>query len=106
MTIHASPSRDLSELTAEVRDEFESSLTRAAAQRERQLAELPPTHGDLVAAAHRESVSRILSEIRAALERLDAGRFGQCDGCGETIPLERLELRPWTTLCVGCALRP
>ena len=63
------------------------------------------TNADLVAAAHRESVLRILEEIRAAQERLATGRFGRCESCGTAIPLERLELRPWTTLCVGCAPR-
>ncbi|HEX6148470.1 TraR/DksA family transcriptional regulator [Nocardioides sp.] len=105
MTIHASVSRDVPELSAELRDQFDTALTTAAARRERQLAELPPTHGDLVAAAHRESVTRILSEIRAAQERLATGRFGRCEGCAAAIPAERLDLRPWTTLCVACAPR-
>jgi DnaK suppressor protein len=105
MTVHASAPRDVQELTAEQAAELEASLKTAAARRERQLAELPADHSDLVAAAHRESVVRILEEIRAAQARLAAGRFGRCESCGTAIPVERLELRPWTTQCVGCALR-
>ena len=105
MTVHASAHRDIPELTADQVAELEASLKTAAERRERQLAELPVDHSDLVAAAHRESVLRILEEIRAAQERLATGRFGRCESCGTAIPLERLELRPWTTLCVGCSPR-
>ena len=104
MTVHASASHAGPELSAELVDQLDTSLKSAAASRERQLSELPPSHGDLVAAAHRESVSRILIEIRSAQERLAMGRFGRCEGCSVAIPVARLELRPWTTLCVACAL--
>ncbi|MGH3347024.1 MAG: TraR/DksA family transcriptional regulator [Nocardioides sp.] len=104
MTVHAAASHDARHLSAELRDQFDTALKTAAETREQQLAELPSTHGDLVATAHRESVVRILSEIRSAQERLAAERFGGCEGCGVAIPVARLELRPWTTLCVACAL--
>ena len=105
MTVHTSAPRDIPELTAEQIAELEAALTTAAARRARQLAELPSDHSDLVAAAHRDSVVRILEEIRAAQARLATGRFGRCESCATAIPVERLELRPWTTLCVGCAPR-
>lgn len=38
----------------------------------------------------------------AALERLAAGRYGLCDGCGTRIPLARLRALPETTVCVSC----
>ncbi len=105
MTVHAPAPRDIPELTTDQIAELEAALKAAAERRERQLAELPADHGDLVAAAHRESVVRILEEIRAAQARLTTGRFGRCESCDTAIPVERLELRPWTTLCVGCAPR-
>lgn len=80
-------------------------LDEAADRRRRQLAELPPDEGDLVAAAHRDSVERILGEIQAALHRLDAGTYGSCLRCRGTIPRERMRLRPWTAFCVQCATR-
>ncbi len=104
MTIHASAPRDIPELTADQVAELEASLKAAADRRERQLAEQPVANSDLVAAAHRDSVVRILQEIRAAQARLADGRFGRCESCDTAIPLERLELRPWTTLCIACAL--
>jgi len=88
-----------------VLDSIRTALHEAAATRQRQLDDLPPPHVDPVAGAHRDGLERILREIRSAQERLDTGRFGTCQGCGEAIPVERLELRPWTSLCVPCAAR-
>lgn len=44
-----------------------------------------------------------LEELDRALERLERGQYGRCDGCGGTIPPERLEIRPAATTCVHCA---
>lgn len=44
-----------------------------------------------------------LDELDRALERLERGDYGQCEGCGATIPPERLEIRPAATTCVLCA---
>jgi RNA polymerase-binding transcription factor DksA len=44
-----------------------------------------------------------LTEIDAALGRLDGGTYGVCVVCGQSIPPARLEVRPTATTCVGCA---
>ncbi|MFB7497268.1 TraR/DksA family transcriptional regulator [Streptomyces sp. NPDC056161] len=44
-----------------------------------------------------------LEELDRALERLERGQYGQCEGCCATIPPERLEIRPAATTCVRCA---
>jgi RNA polymerase-binding transcription factor DksA len=44
-----------------------------------------------------------LDDIDAALARLDAGTYGSCERCGSPIPEGRLEARPTTRRCVGCA---
>ncbi|MEU9233883.1 TraR/DksA family transcriptional regulator [Streptomyces subrutilus] len=44
-----------------------------------------------------------LEELDRALERLERGEYGRCEGCGGTIPPERLEIRPAATTCVRCA---
>ncbi len=41
--------------------------------------------------------------IDQALERLDEGTYGTCIECGESIPAERLEIRPLSVRCVRCA---
>lgn len=40
--------------------------------------------------------------IEAALERLDAGKYGVCERCGRPINPRRLEALPYVTLCVDC----
>ncbi|CAN5714792.1 hypothetical protein BH24ACT26_BH24ACT26_18460 [soil metagenome] len=46
-----------------------------------------------------------LADVRRAQIKLAEGSYGSCDRCGATIPPERLEIRPWAILCVGCASR-
>ena len=54
--------------------------------------------GDALAAGVRHEV---LTDVEAALVRLDAGTYGTCETCGERIPDERLELVPWTRFCLA-----
>lgn len=44
-----------------------------------------------------------LAEVERALAKFDEGTYGICDRCGATIPDERLEARPSSTLCVACS---
>ncbi|MEW2065982.1 TraR/DksA C4-type zinc finger protein [Streptomyces sp. NPDC007346] len=44
-----------------------------------------------------------LAELDLAVERLETGGYGLCEGCGEPIPAARLEVRPAATACVRCA---
>ena len=43
-----------------------------------------------------------LGDIEAALERLDAGTYGQCTDCGVTIPPARLNAYPTAKRCIDC----
>lgn len=47
-----------------------------------------------------------LSEISAALERVEARTYGVCERCGQQISEGRLEARPVARLCITCANRP
>ncbi|WP_309123754.1 TraR/DksA C4-type zinc finger protein [Arthrobacter sp.] len=47
----------------------------------------------------RDTDARI-SELEAALTRLDEGRYGRCETCGAEIAEGRLEARPWTRFCI------
>ena len=40
------------------------------------------------------------SQIRAAIERLDTGKYGICERCGKEISARRLEALPYVTLCL------
>jgi RNA polymerase-binding transcription factor DksA len=44
-----------------------------------------------------------ISQIRAALRRIEDGTYGQCVRCGEDIAEPRLDAIPWTPLCRRCA---
>jgi len=49
-----------------------------------------------------DSNSKLLREVRAALSRIDAGKFGICLDCEEEISMKRLAAVPWTTSCIVC----
>lgn len=38
---------------------------------------------------------KLLSGIERALEKIETGEYGYCEGTGDPIPKRRLELRPW-----------
>ncbi|NUS14881.1 MAG: TraR/DksA family transcriptional regulator [Streptomyces sp.] len=44
-----------------------------------------------------------LAALDEAMERLDRGEYGRCEGCGEPIPAERLDILPAATSCARCA---
>ncbi len=43
-----------------------------------------------------------LSEIDLALERINEGSYGECEECGEPVAEKRLEVLPFTRVCVDC----
>jgi RNA polymerase-binding protein DksA len=49
-----------------------------------------------------DNEERLLAEIDAALKRIEDGTYGTCTNCGKQISEERLEARPWATLCIDC----
>ena len=50
----------------------------------------------------RDRERRLIGKIREALERIEAGDFGECEDCGDQIGDARLKARPVTTLCIEC----
>jgi DnaK suppressor protein len=50
-----------------------------------------------------QNTINLLGKVDHALERVAAGQYGLCESCGNSIPLERLDVLPYTTLCVTCA---
>ncbi len=40
--------------------------------------------------------------VLAALKRIEAGTYGQCEQCGGRIPKARLDALPFTPRCVNC----
>jgi DnaK suppressor protein len=101
----------LEERRAELRAEH-SELIAGITTRERGL--LVPDAGDDVVdigtkAFNREqeislanAVRDRINQVERALERLEQGGYGWCEGCGEPIAPARLAVYPSATLCVAC----
>jgi RNA polymerase-binding protein DksA len=47
----------------------------------------------------------LLTQIKRAVERIDAGTYGHCESCGKPIPKARLKAFPMATLDVACKQR-
>jgi RNA polymerase-binding protein DksA len=43
-----------------------------------------------------------LAQVEQALQRLDAGRYGDCLRCGQPIALQRLLAQPAASRCAAC----
>jgi DnaK suppressor protein len=50
----------------------------------------------------RQTDSRLLRAIDAALDRIDHDAFGICEMCVQPIPPARLKVVPWARLCRDC----
>ena len=50
-----------------------------------------------------DSERKILVEVNDALNRIEDGTYGICEGRGEPIGKQRLKAIPWARYCVACA---
>lgn len=50
----------------------------------------------------RNNAEWLLVEVEKALQKLDDGTFGYCEGCGEEIDTARLKAIPYASLCLKC----
>ena len=48
----------------------------------------------------RDRERKLMNKIEEALDRIEDGSYGVCEGCGEDISVKRLEARPVATLCL------
>jgi DnaK suppressor protein len=54
--------------------------------------------------ANMRSAQTRVSQLKAALSKLEDTEFGLCRECGQPIPMGRLLARPESSHCVQCAL--
>ncbi|HEU4527554.1 MAG TPA: TraR/DksA family transcriptional regulator [Actinomycetota bacterium] len=90
--------RELAELTAAPRDpmgavSFGKRVGEGTSQAVERIAQVDAA----------KKLDAKLRDVERALEKLDEGTYGVCDGCGGPIGAERVEAIPWATLCVRCA---
>ena len=50
----------------------------------------------------KQTDAKILQAIEEALWRIDKGTYGICRDCGEQIAPARLNVIPWTRVCITC----
>jgi DnaK suppressor protein len=95
---------------ATLRDEHPGSLDEeveeVAATNDSHLAETATaTLGREIDYTLGDNAEQVLLEIDTALARIDDGTYGTCVSCGNEIPLARLEVNPWASLCIECKRR-
>jgi DnaK suppressor protein len=96
-------------------DELNSEYEEAVAENQKlRLVEIGDAAGDDQAdsgskTAERDAASSLLrtlldrrTQAEHALQRLDDGTYGNCEGCAKPIPVERLAVFPSATSCVAC----
>jgi RNA polymerase-binding protein DksA len=67
------------------------------------LADAGTDHAEREKAAQLTSAElRLLESTRAALERIDAGGYGVCEDCSESIGVRRLLAMPDARRCIDC----
>jgi len=52
-----------------------------------------------------ENARDLLRKVDHAQVILKKGKYGICENCGSAIPIARLQVLPYTTLCVDCSSR-
>ena len=106
MTLHTPPdhqpattsltAEEIAALREQLRADRRTHLDRVA-----RLEEAGATSFDDQAAT--SALRNLLLEIDAALQRIDLGSYGGCEGCTGPIPMVRLHALPHSTRCVSCA---
>jgi DnaK suppressor protein len=94
--IRAELDRSILVLTGENQDESVSEYPRDTADAGANLAENERSEAILALARSQ------LSDVYAALHRIDDGTYGICADCGSGVPEGRLEAKPQAARCVAC----
>ena len=96
-------------------DDLDREYAEAVAENQKlRLVEIGDAAGDDQAdsgskTAERDAATSLLrtlhdrrTQAELALQRLNDGTYGYCEGCGDPIPVARLEVFPSATTCVSC----
>jgi sigma-B regulation protein RsbU (phosphoserine phosphatase) len=76
------------------------NVFRDAALQSRLVSQRQRLQDAMPVATNRQSVVDLVRQIDSALERMDAGTFGICDTCHDTIESDRLLIDPLTRNCL------
>ena len=50
-----------------------------------------------------ENTKHLLNQVEHALVLIKKKKYGNCENCGEPIPVARLKAIPYSTICKNCA---
>lgn len=100
----------LRERANQLRVEVQQALARSSEESHVKIAERARDNEDdsfaaLIVDSNLAEVDRDVGELRlidAALQRLNAGTYGNCVDCSQPIPVARLEAEPTAARCVQC----
>ena len=103
-------SAQLLTLLVERRERLAQRIRQGLLERreESQMRDAPGSHGWGAAPEGNISLAmvaqqqQILAQIDAAIQRHKTGTYGRCAGCGEEIPLPRLQALPFAQRCAPC----
>lgn len=103
-------SAQLLALLTERREQVAERIRQALHERreESQMRDAPGSHGWGAAPEGNISLAmvaqqqQLLAQIDAAIPRHKTGTYGRCVGCGEEIPLARLQALPFAQRCAPC----
>jgi DnaK suppressor protein len=81
-----------------------ADITRSSGPLDKDFAEqVVQMENDAVLAGIGEATAAELAQINRALAQLDAGSYGVCSNCGQTIDARRLQALPYSDRCITCA---
>ncbi len=97
-------------LLTERRETLAARIRQALHERreESQMRDAPGSHGWGAAPEGNISLAMVaqqqqqLQAIDVAIQRHKAGTYGRCAGCGDEIPLARLQALPFAQRCAAC----
>ena len=106
--------RKMESIEAELRRsmaDWEDRLRRIRVDRRHEAAPLDKDSGDRAIERENDEAldeldqvgRRELEAIEHALARIADGTYGTCTGCGDAIPIARLEASPSSETCIDCA---
>ena len=94
----------------ELREEIRRALVKSDSEQYAQIANEvrdleDESFADLIVDVNLAEIDRDLAELRAvelALQRIDAGSYGRCEHCGQSIEFHRLQAALSATRCYDC----
>jgi DnaK suppressor protein len=91
---------------AELRKRLGADLAQLGAQKTGSAADVADAAfdhtGEELSSQLADLEARELNQVERALLRLKQGTYGLCEACGAKIPVARLNVLPYSTLCIKC----